>query len=108
MFATLSGRIVFGLGLVVIALLQSKLWLGDSGFRDRQALIALVSTQDAENAKLTERNRVLRAEVNDLKQGLEAVEEHARLDLGLIKSNETFVQMSTLPVAEVAQAQPTP
>ena len=108
MLATLSGRIVFGLGLIVIALLQSKLWLGEGGYADRKTLITMVNAQELENAKLAERNRVLLAEVNDLKQGLEAVEEHARLDLGLIKPNETFVQMSTLPVAEVATATATP
>lgn len=98
MFSTLSGRILFGVGLIVIALLQSKLWLGENGYQDWQELNALVAKQEAENAQLTERNRILRAEVNDLKEGLEAVEEHARLDLGLIKPNETFVQMSTLGV----------
>ena len=105
MFSTLSGRILFGLGLIVIALLQSQLWLGESGYRDRQNLITMISAQQDENAKLSERNRVLRAEVNDLKEGLEAVEEHARLDLGLIKPNETFVQMSTLPSAGASVVQ---
>ena len=42
-------------------------------------------------------NELLRTDVHDLKTGLEAVEEHARLDLGLIKPNETFVQVSTAP-----------
>jgi cell division protein FtsB len=42
-------------------------------------------------------NNLLRTDVQDLKTGLEAVEEHARLDLGLIKPNETFVQVSTAP-----------
>ncbi|MEC7120714.1 MAG: septum formation initiator family protein [Pseudomonadota bacterium] len=97
MFNTLSGRIVFGLGLVVIAALQFQLWFGESGYQDRQELMLRVDAQQQENQQLAERNRVLRAEVNDLKNGLEAVEEHARLDLGLIKPNETFVQMSTLP-----------
>ena len=109
MLSTLSGRIVFGLGLVVIALLQAKLWFGESGYHDRQELQVRVQAQQDENAQLEERNRVLRAEVNDLKNGLEAVEEHARLDLGLIKPNETFVQMGTLPpvappVDETAEA----
>ena len=109
MLSTLSGRIVFGLGLVVIALLQAKLWFGESGYQDRQALLVRVHAQQTENATLEERNRVLRAEVNDLKNGLEAVEEHARLDLGLIKPNETFVKMGTLPpvappVDETAEA----
>lgn len=106
MFSTLSGRILFGVGLIVIALLQSKLWLGESGYQDWQQLNALVAKQEAENAQLAERNRILRAEVNDLKEGLEAVEEHARLDLGLIKPNETFVQMSTLGMVAPPVAAP--
>lgn len=48
------------------------------------------------NEELKERNRVLAAEVYDLKNGVEAIEEHARLDLGLVKPHETFVQMSTV------------
>ena len=48
------------------------------------------------NQELKERNRILAAEVYDLKHGIEAIEEHARLDLGLIKPHETFVQMSTI------------
>ena len=106
MFNTLSGRIVFGLGLVVIALLQVKLWFGESGYEDRQTLLLRVHAQQDENTMLEERNRVLRAEVNDLKNGLEAVEEHARLDLGLIKPNETFVQMGTLPPVATTTTEP--
>ncbi len=44
----------------------------------------------------TIQNRILAAEVFDLKNGTEAIEEHARLDLGLVKPHETFVQMSTI------------
>lgn len=47
------------------------------------------------NGEQQKANQVLLADVDDLKNGLEAVEEHARSDLGLIKSGETFVQMST-------------
>ena len=98
MLSTLSGRIVLLLAIALLALLQYKLWWGESGYDDRQALKKRISLQNIENTKLTERNRVLSAEVHDLKQGMEAVEEHARLDLGLIKPRETFVQLSTLPM----------
>lgn len=96
MLSTLSGRILFGVALILIALLQQQLWLGENGYTDHQALQEMVNRQTEENQKLAERNRILRAEVDDLKTGLEAVEEHARLDLGLIKPNETFVQMSAI------------
>ena len=100
MLSTLSGRIVFLLAIGLLALLQYKLWWGESGYYDRQALKDRITLQHKENAKLVERNRILSAEVFDLKKGLEAVEEHARLDLGLIKPRETFVQLSTLPTPD--------
>ena len=52
-----------------------------------------IATQQVENDKLTERNRILQAEIDDLKSGTEAIEEHARLDLGMIKQNETFFRV---------------
>lgn len=52
-----------------------------------------IAKQTAENAHLKERNQALIAEVDDLKQGLEAIEERARSDLGMIKKNETFYQV---------------
>ena len=96
MLSTLSGRIVFLGAVLILLMLQYKLWLGESGYYDRQAMRERIEEQRSENDKLIERNRILSAEVYDLKSGMEAVEEHARLDLGLIKPNETFVQMSTL------------
>jgi len=97
MLSTFTGRLMIGLAILVIGFLQYKLWLGEGGYRDRQALVRLTQQQDAENAKAAERNRVLFAEVNDLKNGMEAVEEHARMDLGLVRPRETFVQLSALP-----------
>jgi cell division protein FtsB len=102
MLSTLSGRVLFGLGLVLVAFLQTQLWWGENGHEDRMRLLGEIARQQQVNEQLTERNRVLSAEVHDLKNGLEAVEEHARLDLGLIKPNETFVQMSTLSAGQSA------
>ncbi|ONG38669.1 hypothetical protein BKE30_11615 [Alkanindiges hydrocarboniclasticus] len=96
MLSTLSGRLVFVVALLLLAFLQYKLWWGESGYHDRQALKERIAAYHVENSKLSERNRILSAEVYDLKSGLEAVEEHARLDLGLIKPHETFVQLSTV------------
>ena len=67
-----------------------------TGYRDHAALTEKIQQQIELNTELKERNRVLAAEVYDLKNGVEAIEEHARLDLGLIKPHETFVQMSTI------------
>ncbi len=97
MLSTFTGRLMIGVAILVIAYLQYKLWMGEGGYHERQALVHMARQQDAENLKLAERNRVLSAEVNDVKDGMEAVEEHARLDLGLVRPRETFVQLSALP-----------
>lgn len=78
------------LAFVVFAYLQYNLWLGDGGVYAVRSLKRDIAAQQEENARLAERNRVLAAEVKDLKSGTDAVEEHARMDLGMIKSNETF------------------
>ncbi|ESK40411.1 hypothetical protein P256_00863 [Acinetobacter nectaris CIP 110549] len=78
-------------------------WFGEGGYYDHQRLMQQIQQQQDTNKDLQERNRILGAEVYDLKNGAEAVEEHARLDLGLIKPNETFVQMSTLTSPQVQE-----
>ena len=60
------------------------------GYQDHQALTQKIQQQVELNEELKERNRVLAAEVYDLKNGDQAIEEHARLDLGLIKPHETL------------------
>jgi len=78
---------------LLLAGLQWRLWYSDSSLPEvwhKQARLAdLITTQES----LTERNRRLYAEVDDLKTGLGAVEARARLDLGLIGPNETFYQV---------------
>ena len=81
--------ILFGLLLI----LQYTLWFGNGGLLRLRQLNATVEEQKRENAQLSERNRALEAEVLDLKQGLEAIEERARSDLGMIKKDETFFQV---------------
>jgi cell division protein FtsB len=79
--------------LVLLVLLQFKLWLGDGGLRDIWDLQAAIEAQTGENQQLLERNQALAAEVNDLKEGLEAIEERARRELGMIRQGETFYQV---------------
>jgi len=83
--------------VVVLALLQYRLWLSDEGMREFWHLGDAVETQRAENAVLAERNAQLKAEVADLKQGLTALEERARHDLGMITVTETFYQVVDTP-----------
>ncbi|GAB4359397.1 MAG: hypothetical protein Kow006_28480 [Gammaproteobacteria bacterium] len=80
--------------LVVILLwLQYRLWVGDGSLAEVWQLRREIATQQAENRRLRERNRVLEAEVQDLKQGYKAIEERARSELGMIRENETFYQI---------------
>ena len=82
------------LATLLIAL-QYPLWVGKGSWLRVWELDRSLSAQKEQNAKLKARNDALDAEVRDLKQGLEAVEERARLELGMIKKNETFFQVVT-------------
>jgi cell division protein FtsB len=86
--------------LVVLVLLQYRLWISASGVRALPPLEAAVATQRAENDQLEQRNRRLAAEVHDLKNGMTALEERARSELGMIGPNETFYQV--VPPASAA------
>jgi len=89
---------------VVLVLLQYRIWVSDSGVRQVERLRQAVAAQQAEDAQLAERNRQLAAEVRNLKTGMDALEERARSDLGMIARNETFYQV--VP-ARAAGAPPT-
>ena len=84
--------IVFVL-VVLLIYLQYTLWFGKGGIRDEQMLKRTVVQQQAEISVLKERNRALAAEVLDLKQGMEAIEELARSEMGMIKDGELFFQL---------------
>lgn len=75
---------------VVFFSLQYQLWLGDDSVRSLNMLEEELDAQRAVNEDLAARNRLLEIEVVDLKNGLEAVEERARSELGMIGENETF------------------
>lgn len=79
--------------LTALVVLQFQLWLGDRGMPGVRLLEAAVALQREDNARLEARNRRLAAEVHDLKEGLEAVEERARSDLGMIGRDEIFYQI---------------
>ncbi len=81
-------------------MLQVQLWLSDDGYRKTLKLRTAVVDQRAQNQSLRERNAALDAEVINLKQGLEAAEERARTDLGMIGPKETFYQV--VPVADAS------
>jgi cell division protein FtsB len=88
----------------VLLLLQYRLWISTDGLSEVLRLKSAVGAQQADNLRLSERNRQLSAEVHDLKQGYVALEERARTDLGMIGSNETFFQV--LPPEAGTRASP--
>jgi cell division protein FtsB len=82
----------FALAALVLAL-QYPLWLGKGGWLRVHELDRALEQQGATNAGLKARNDALDAEVRDLKQGYDAIEERARLELGMIKRDEVFYQV---------------
>lgn len=75
--------------------LQYPLWVGKGSWLRVWELDRSLTAQKDQNARLKARNDALDAEVKDLKQGLEAVEERARYELGMIKKDEVFYQVVT-------------
>ena len=82
---------------VCLVLLQYRLWASPEGIREMGRLEAGVAAQRGENAVLAARNARLAAEVRDLKQGLTALEERARSELGMVAPRESFYQVVPRP-----------
>jgi cell division protein FtsB len=95
--------LVVVLGAVVL-LTQYRLWVSPDGVHESMLLKDAVVAQRAENDRLRSRNGQLAAEVRDLKQGFNALEERARSDLGMIAGNETFYQVVPRSSAQVQAA----
>lgn len=88
-------RLIPILLLALIALVQAELWLGKGGLSYLVQLQSQLRTQEQANAAARQRNQRLAAEVNDLKEGLEMVEEKARSELGMIRPDELLVQLGS-------------
>ena len=86
-------RILAIVFVLLILALQYPMWLGKGGWLQLRELNAQVAAQRQVNADLKARNEALDAEVRDLKQGVEAVEERARSELGMIRHDEVFFQL---------------
>ena len=76
--------------LFLISVLQYDLWIGKGSIVEVKELETAIALQVAENKTLRERNDALSAEVMDLKNGLDAIEERVRNEMGMIKRDETF------------------
>ncbi len=86
-------KILIGILIVLLIGLQYKLWLGDGSLSEVVQLSKELDLQKEKLRLLEERNRILEAQVLDLQNGLDAFEEKARNDLGMIKKDETFIQL---------------
>ena len=76
----------------LLVLIQYPLWLGKGGWLRAWEMDRQVEIQKSKNRQLETRNAALAAEVRDLKQGTEAIEERARYELGMIRPDEVFFQ----------------
>lgn len=79
--------------VALIALIQYPLWLGKGSWFRVWEVDQQIKSQRDKNTKLQTRNNILDAEVRDLKQGLDAIEERARSEMGMIKQDEIFFQL---------------
>jgi cell division protein FtsB len=85
----------------LIVLIQYPLWLGKGGWLRAWEMDRHLEAQRAGNRQLEARNAALGAEVRDLKQGIEAIEERARYELGMIREDEVFFQIVEQPAQSV-------
>jgi len=86
-------RVFTAILLILLFSLQYRLWFGKNSVPDYLVLKENVIRQQDTNEKLQQRNKLLFADTDDLKLGLEAIEERARNELGMIKDNETFFRL---------------
>jgi cell division protein FtsB len=93
MLNTTAGRLTLLL-LVLLGLLQAQLWFGRGSIPNVASLQRKIELQKAQNAEALRENTRLVSEVTDLKEGLDRVEQRARLELGMVKPNEIFVQLT--------------
>jgi cell division protein FtsB len=98
--------------VLLIAALQYPMWLGKGGWLQVRVLDRQLAAQQESNARLKARNDALDADIRDLKNGFEAIEERARAELGMLKQDEVFFQAQQpsrpdAPPATAASGAPT-
>ncbi|HRX71639.1 MAG TPA: cell division protein FtsB [Candidatus Competibacteraceae bacterium] len=100
----LKPQILIAALIAVLVFLQYLLWLAEDGVRQTLALRITVEAQIEENAAMDERNRALEADVVDLKNGLMAIEERARTEMGMIRPDETFYRILEEPLPKPVES----
>ncbi len=96
-------KILITILILVLIVLQYRLWFGDGSLSEVVQLTRELELQKQKLEELESRNRILEAQVLDLQNGLDAFEEKARNDLGMIKQGETFIQL--IPEKEATDGQ---
>ncbi len=99
-------QILIAVLIAALVFLQYLLWLAEDGVRQTYALRITIQAQTEENAALDERNRALEADVADLKNGLMAIEERARAEMGMIRPDETFYRILEQPLPKPIENPP--
>lgn len=89
--------------LLLLLGLQYRLWIGDGSLAEIRSLRDEIAVQRTELEQLRARNQTLAAEVLDLQEGLDAVEERARSELGMIREGELFLQIIEEPAGAAPQ-----
>lgn len=85
---------LFRLVLIIILFgLHYRLWFGDNAYSEHLSMSKKVTQLNEANEALKMRNKIMMADIKDLKSGLDAIEEKARNELGLVKRNETFYRI---------------
>ncbi|MFT3776950.1 MAG: septum formation initiator family protein [Ottowia sp.] len=90
----MTSRVVPAVLIVLLVVIHAQLWVGRGSLPNVTGLQRKLEAQQAANAKAKLANDQLASEVEDLRAGLGTVEEKARLELGMVKPNEIFVQVS--------------
>jgi cell division protein FtsB len=98
-------EILAGVLAALILLIQYPLWLGKGGWLRAWRVEQDLSKEFLKNENLERRNASLAAEVSDLKQGTEAIEERARFELGMVRKDEVFFQVVEEKAAPPAASQ---
>ena len=90
----MANRIILAILIALLVIFHAQLWTGRGSIHQVRDMQQRLTDQQAKNVKSQTRNDQLAAEVGDLKEGLEMVEEKARSELGMVKPNEIFVQVN--------------
>jgi cell division protein FtsB len=92
--------------ILLLGALQYRLWVGEGSLAELHSLKREIAFEESELERLRARNRELQAEVDDLREGSEAIEERARTELGMIKPGEIFIQVIKRPKPVNPETQP--